>query len=209
MNWTWVTFLGDSTLLLPASLIVFAVLLLSDQSRRIALSWAMVFGATGLVVSVSKLLFMGWGIGSRELDFTGFSGHTALSTVFWPVFLWVVCCRFSSGVQKVAVVAGYLVAALVGYSRLMVNAHSQSEVILGWGIGALASVAFFLLQRRYPAVVLIGYEKLTVLLVVPVLLFNTGMKAPTQSLLESFAVTLGNLEKPYTRADLHRGLLSL
>ena len=44
------------------------------------------FGITGTVVCISKLAFMGWGIGIREIDFTGFSGHTALSTAFGQSF---------------------------------------------------------------------------------------------------------------------------
>jgi hypothetical protein len=41
------------------------------------------------------------------------------------------------------------------------------------------------------------------LIIIPVLL-NTGAKAPTQSLLGEIAVKLGPLEKPFTRADMHK-----
>jgi len=55
------------------------------------------FGITGAIVSASKLAFMGWGIGIRELDFTGFSGHSALFAVFWPIFLWLLCVCCTDG----------------------------------------------------------------------------------------------------------------
>jgi hypothetical protein len=88
-------FFGDSTVLLPSAAAVFMVLFLRRPSRQIAWQWGLLFGITGAIVSASKLAFMGWGIGIRELDFTGFSGHTALSTAFWPIFLWLLCARGS------------------------------------------------------------------------------------------------------------------
>ena len=42
------------------------------------------------------------------------------------------------------------------------------------------------------------------LILIPVVLLNTGTKAPTQSLLGKIAVKIGPLEKPFTRADLHK-----
>jgi hypothetical protein len=42
------------------------------------------------------------------------------------------------------------------------------------------------------------------LIIIPVVLLNTGAKAPTQSLLGEIAVKLGPLEKPFTRADMHK-----
>lgn len=78
-------FLGDSTLLLPSAVLLFVVALFSSR-RQVAWQWALAFGVTGAIVCSSKLAFMGWGIGFRQLDFTGFSGHTALSSCFWPVF---------------------------------------------------------------------------------------------------------------------------
>ena len=93
MNWQVVTFFGDSTVLLPSAAVLFIVLFLRKDSKQVAWHWALLFGITGAIVCASKLAFMGWGIGIRELDFTGFSGHTALSTAFWPIFLWLLCVR--------------------------------------------------------------------------------------------------------------------
>ena len=77
MNWQVVTFFGDSTVLLPSAAVLFIVLFLRKDSKQLAWHWALLFGITGAIVCASKLAFMGWGIGIRELDFTGFSGHTA------------------------------------------------------------------------------------------------------------------------------------
>lgn len=87
MNWQVVTFFGDSTVLLPSAAVLFIVLFLRKDSKQLAWHWALLFGITGAIVCASKLAFMGWGIGIRELDFTGFSGHTALSSAFWPILI--------------------------------------------------------------------------------------------------------------------------
>ena len=206
MNWQWVSFFGDSTVLLPSAAAVFMVLFLRRPSRQIAWQWGLLFGITGAIVSATKLAFMGWGIGIRELDFTGFSGHTALSTAFWPIFLWLLCARGSIALRRIAMVMGYLLAGLVGYSRLAIHAHSPSEVIAGLLLGAIGSALFLLLQRNSSRVVdaQLSWGGVLSLIIIPVVLLNTGAKAPTQSLLGEIAVKLGPLEKPFTRADMHK-----
>ena len=206
MNWQWVSFFGDSTVLLPSAAAVFMVLFLRRPSRQIAWQWGLLFGITGAIVSASKLAFMGWGIGIRELDFTGFSGHTALSTAFWPIFLWLLCARGSIALRRIAMVMGYLLAGLVGYSRLAIHAHSPSEVIAGLLLGAIGSALFLLLQRNSSRVVdaQLSWGGVLSLIIIPIVLLNTGAKAPTQSLLGEIAVKLGPLETPFTRADMHK-----
>ncbi|EPJ7881902.1 phosphatase PAP2 family protein [Raoultella planticola] len=206
MNWQWVSFFGDSTVLLPSAAAVFMVLFLRRPSRQIAWQWGLLFGITGAIVSASKLAFMGWGIGIRELDFTGFSGHTALSTAFWPIFLWLLCARGSVALRRIAMVMGYLLAGLVGYSRLAIHAHSPSEVIAGLLLGACGSALFLLLQRNSSRVVdaQLTWGGVLSLIIIPVVLLNIGTKAPTQSLLGEIAVKLGPLEKTFTRADMHK-----
>ncbi|EQC0102060.1 TPA: phosphatase PAP2 family protein [Klebsiella michiganensis] len=206
MNWQVVTFFGDSTVLLPSAAVLFIVLFQRKDSKQLAWHWALLFGITGAIVCASKLAFMGWGIGIRELDFTGFSGHTALSSAFWPILLWLLCARATPALRFTAVIAGYALAGLVGYSRLMVHAHSTSEVIAGLLLGATGSAIFLLLQSRVRAThtVQLSFSSLASMVMIPALLLNTGAKAPTQSLLSEIAVKIGPLEKPFTRADLHK-----
>lgn len=146
MNWQLVSFFGDSTVLLPSAVVLFTVLVLRKASRALAWQWALLYGITGAVVCISKLAFMGWGIGIREIDFTGFSGHTALSTAFWPILLWLLTSRATFAVRCSAVFLGYALAVMVGYSRLMIHAHSVSEVASGFILGACGSLIFLLLH---------------------------------------------------------------
>lgn len=94
MNWQLISFFGDSTVLLPSAAALFIVLMLRKTSRLLAWQWSLLFGITGAIVCASKLAFMGWGLGIRELDYTGFSGHSALSAAFWPIFLWLLSGRY-------------------------------------------------------------------------------------------------------------------
>lgn len=206
MSWPFISFFGDSTVLLPSAALLFAVLLLRKKTAYLAWQWAALFGITGAIVSLSKLAFMGWGIGIRDIDFTGFSGHSALSAAFWPIFLWLLCARFSSAIRILFVAAGYAIALLVAYSRLVIHAHSVSEVIAGALLGGIASGAFLLLQKRRSKAesAQISWGAVACMVLIPAMLLQTGVKAPTQSLLGKVAVALGPLEKPFTRADLHR-----
>ncbi|HGF5683073.1 TPA: phosphatase PAP2 family protein [Klebsiella pneumoniae] len=206
MNWQLVTFFGDSTVLLPSAAVLFIVLFQRKDSKQLAWRWALLFGITGAIVCASKLAFMGWGIGIRELDFTGFSGHTALSAAFWPILLWLLCARAIPALRFASVILGYTLAGLVGYSRLMVHAHSTSEVIAGFLLGAAGSALFLLMQSRVSIThtAKLSWGSLASVVIIPALLLNTGAKAPTQSLLSEIAVKLGPLEKPFTRADLHK-----
>ncbi|HBS5720149.1 TPA: phosphatase PAP2 family protein [Klebsiella aerogenes] len=205
MNWQFVSFFGDSTVLLPSAVVLFAVLVLRKTSRTLAWQWAMLFGITGTVVCISKLAFMGWGIGIREIDFTGFSGHTALSTAFWPILLWLLTSRASSSLRWGTVLLGFVLAGIVGYSRLMIHAHSVSEVVSGFILGACGSLIFLLLQWRAHSsrTAQISWTGALSMVIIPLVLLNTGAKAPTQSLLGELATMIGPFEKPFTRADLH------
>ncbi|RTD22862.1 phosphatase PAP2 family protein [Klebsiella pneumoniae subsp. pneumoniae] len=209
MNWQLISFFGDSTVLLPSAAALFIVLMLRKTSRLLAWQWSLLFGITGAIVCASKLAFMGWGLGIRELDYTGFSGHSALSALsaaFWPIFLWLLSARFSAGLRKAAIITGYVLAAVVGYSRLVIHAHSVSEVIAGLLLGAAGSALFLLLQKRtsdcdYKT---IPWGGIACLVMVPLILLHSGSKAPTQTLLGQIATAIGPLDKPFTREDLHK-----
>jgi hypothetical protein len=86
----------------------------------------------------------------------------------------------------------------------MIHAHSSSEVIAGFLLGAAGSALFLLMQSRGTLTLKLSWGSLASVVIIPALLLNTGAKAPTQSLLSEIAVKLGPLEKPFTRADLHK-----
>ncbi len=120
---------------------------MSPATRAAGWQWALIFGFTGGVVCLSKLAFMGWGIGSERYDFTGFSGHSALAASIWPPLLWTLTGRFSHPIRSIALLTGWILPFAIGVSRLEIRVHSVSEVISGLILGYLASALFLRLQR--------------------------------------------------------------
>ncbi|HDS1220587.1 phosphatase PAP2 family protein [Stenotrophomonas sp. TWI143] len=136
--WLFLSNLGDSRWLLPMAMVLLLALPRSESSLR--RRWAVAIAVTAGLTVASKLAFMGWGIGIRRLDFTGISGHAAMSSVVYPVALWL---TVSTGERRDLrwFAAGSLLAGAIGYSRLPIQAHSTSEVISGLALGLAASCA--------------------------------------------------------------------
>jgi len=202
--WLAVTWLGDSGLLLPAAASIALWLSLSRRTWPTALLWVVLFGSAGFIVMCSKLAFMGWGIGSVRFNFTGFSGHTALSGSVWPVVFWLMASRRTHPVRVAAAFAGWGLAFVIGVSRLALFAHSASEVITGLALGVATSASFLLLQTGRPhsripaALIAVG-------LLLPLTVLSPGTPAPTHNLLEVLAMWLADTDQVYTREHLLQG----
>jgi membrane-associated phospholipid phosphatase len=194
------TELGDSKLLIPVA--VLAALCMQPGARFSALRWMVAAGAAGALVLVTKLAFIGWGVGSAEFNFTGISGHAMVSMAIYPVLGFALGNIHSRR-------AAYLLAGLstalglaIGVSRVELLAHSWSEVIVGLALGALVS-AWVL--RHWPQ------ERLGLRaapLVVGFLLSSLAgnhmaPKIQTQDLVVSLALELAGHDHPYTRDELH------
>lgn len=203
MLWKTLTYFGDSMLLIPTAVIIALILPWKSDNRRTVLYWIVAFGLAGLFVSLSKILFLGFGIGSARYNFTGFSGHSAMSATLWPVMLWLISGRWSSLWRGFALGVGYLIPLMVGFSRLVIHAHSKSEVVTGLLLGFTLSTAFLISQRR-TALKGFSWPQVSVVLLVPLMLLGQGRVATTQQFLERFSANLAGLEKPFSRADLFR-----
>ncbi|QKJ87796.1 phosphatase PAP2 family protein [Paramixta manurensis] len=201
MTWKVLTYFGDSMLLLPTAVIIALIMPWKSDNRRAVWYWLLAFGLAGLIVSVSKILFMAFGIGSARYNFTGFSGHSAMSATLWPVMLWLLSGRLPPVWRRITLVIGYLIPLMVGVSRLAIHAHSVSEVIAGLILGYTLSSLFLLSQRRSQ---LKGFNlpQIGAALLVPLLIMGHGRIATTQSFLEHLSMNLAGLEKPWTRSDL-------
>ncbi|MFS2224570.1 phosphatase PAP2 family protein [Pantoea sp. B65] len=201
MFWRTLTYFGDSMLLIPTAVIIALVMPWKNDDRRAVWFWVLAFCVAGLIVSLSKIAFMGFGIGSARFNFTGFSGHSAMSATLWPVMLWLLSGRLLPVWRTMAIGVGYLIPLLVGVSRLMLHAHSASEVVSGLILGFTLSTAFLASQRSSR---LKGFSlaQLCVALLVPLLLLGRGEVASTQHFLERLSAKIAGLEKPWTRADL-------
>ncbi|WP_034915906.1 MULTISPECIES: phosphatase PAP2 family protein [Erwinia] len=195
------TYFGDSMLLIPTAVIVAIAIKLKSSDPRAVWYWIAAFCTAGAVVSLSKIAFMGFGIGNARFNFTGFSGHSAMSATLWPVLLWLLSGGLSSFWRGVACAVGYFIPLIVGASRLLLHYHSTSEVVTGLTLGFILSTVFLFSQRgRLPQPFAFWQVCLTLLL--PVLLLGHGRIATTQQFLQRLSVQLAGIDHAWTREEL-------
>lgn len=175
-----------------------AVLLAARGHLRLALEWCLLFGLAMLAVAASKIAFYGWGIGSRELGFAGFSGHAARAAAVYPVLAAVVLGQAGNAARlRLAVIAAMVLAALVAASRVALGAHWVAESALGFSLGTLAACGFI---RRARGVAALPMPVLPLALFGGVLLL-TPAREPINA--ERWMVVLGvqlsGHDRPYMR----------
>lgn len=200
--WHLLTRLGEMQILLPAALLALMAMLRRPDSRPLAGWWLLFLLAAALLTTASKLAFMGWGIGSAELDFTGISGHAMFAGAIYPLLMGALASHASPTGQRLAIGTGFVLALLVGISRLEVGAHSISEVIAGLFFGGAASAGAIALAPLPRAV--IG-PVLPVLIAVWVGIMPLHAP-PSQShgMVTKLALLLSGHQKAHTRASLLR-----
>ncbi|HSY28063.1 MAG TPA: phosphatase PAP2 family protein [Burkholderiaceae bacterium] len=199
--WIVITRVGDSMILVPIALAI-AVWLAAGRTWKMAFSWCVLFGLAMLAVIATKLAFIGWGIGSASLDFTGFSGHATRAAAVFPVLFYLLLQSPSCPKNALATLSGMAVASIITISRVVVHAHSISEALSGWLLGTLVSLMFLwgarsstiLLPRRW--------------LLLPSLIFLFSAPflkpAPAQQLITSAALFLSGHTQAFDRVKLHQ-----
>jgi membrane-associated phospholipid phosphatase len=200
--WPTVTHLGNSALLLPAALVL-ALWLVKTRHAPLALAWGLSFGTAVLLVLATKLAFMGWGIGSAALDFTGISGHATVSTAVFMMGVWLAVADRSRRLQVLGIACGLLVGLLVSVSRVVLKAHSVSEVVAGFALGAMAAalpIAWaagrtLRLRQRWVPMALAGMLGL---------MPQISQPAETHGLVQKMALMASSRDAVYTRHMLHR-----
>lgn len=195
------TYLGDSMLLIPTAVIMAILITWKNSDRRAVCFWGLAFSSAGVIVSLSKIAFMGFGIGSARFNFTGLSGHSAMSATLWPVMLWLLSCRLNHVLRMVCIAVGYLIPLMVGVSRLMLNYHTTSEVLSGLILGFTLSSAFLISQRR-STFKAFSIGQVAIALLLPLLLLGYGKTATTQQFLQHLSVHIAGIDHAWTRADL-------
>jgi membrane-associated phospholipid phosphatase len=202
--WHLVTRLGEAQILLPAALLATLALLRRTDARRLATWWFAALSAAVLLTTASKVAFIGWGIGWPEMDFTGISGHAMFASAVYPLLLGTLASHAPPAGRRLAVVAGFALALLIGISRVVVGAHSVSEVLAGLLVGGTAS-AMALAAAKLPTA-LIGP---VVPAVVALWLVFMPVQAPvsrTHAWVTRLALLLSGHPRPHTRSAMLRDL---
>ncbi len=196
--WQSISLFGESMLLLPCAAFVYGWLRLR-RAPAAAWHWLLVFGAAATAVLGSKLAFMGWGIGSRSLDFTGFSGHAMMAAAVLPTLCYLAMPAGWAVLARWGAAAGVALAVLVGLSRLALDAHSVSEVAGGLLLGFCASLTFMARADtpHGPRAMTVAALALAVLQVMPA----TALSGVTHHWVESLAIYLSGRDRPFQRGE--------
>jgi len=198
--WSVVTQLGSATLALPTLALTVTGLWQSRQ-RIAALIWVLGLAVAIAVTLASKILFLGWGIGIQFLDFTGISGHTLLATSVLPVLFSSLLAPDQLRFRVAGAFFGLLVGAGVAMSRVVLGAHSVSEVVCAWLIGfvlTVITVKSMENQKQRPWIVYLAPF---------ILLFAFSARysnyLPTHGWEIDLALFVSGHDKPYTRLQQH------
>ena len=197
-RWQLVSFFGESAFLLPCAVFLYAWLRWHG-ANAVARHRLIAFSLTACLVLVSKLAFMGWGIGSAALNFTGFSGHAMMAASILPVFACLAVPSRYRTLSLLAAVAGVLLALAVGMSRLALHAHSMSEVVSGLALGFCVSLPFIMRHEvpHGPVAMLLASGVLATVLVLPV----SGVAGVTHIWVQGIATFLSGRDRPYERGE--------
>src|ERR1700712_466309 len=200
--WLSITSVGSVGVMIPLAIAVAGWLALG-YPWRYAVCWLVVLGSASGLVFFTKIAFMGWGVGVRDLDFTGISGHAMISSAVLPVALFVACLPGRQWIRALGVSVGLLVGVVVGVSRILLNAHSVSEVVTGCGLGAVTALLFVAYAWRAESGKLSPAPVAVSLAVVAVALH--GIPVPTQRWIADIALHLSGREQPFIRARWKAG----
>lgn len=144
--WSNLSALGGLSVTALLALAV-AAWLAAARCWRLAGAWCLLIGLALTLAALSQMAFMGWGIGIRALEFTGFSGHATRAAAVFPVALFLLLEREGGRLRRIAVAAGALLGIAVAIARVKVGAHSPSEALAGCLLG-LGVAALFIWRAR-------------------------------------------------------------
>ncbi|MDR5834666.1 phosphatase PAP2 family protein [Caballeronia sp. LZ034LL] len=137
--------LGDAALLLPLALV--CALWLRSVDMRLAIRWAVLLTLGMGLVGLSKVLYAGCGVEISAIQLRMISGHTMLAASIYTVAGGLLFGGLGGAWYRLGALGGLALAAAIGASRIIQDAHTPAEVVAGWLLGAL--VAGLLLTRVF------------------------------------------------------------
>jgi hypothetical protein len=148
----------------------------------------LLFGGALMLVAVSKIAFVGWGIGIESLDFTGFSGHAMRSAAIMPLLFYLILQQKTAAIRRSAAIFGICFAALISLSRVLLHFHSISEALSGWVLGTAVCLGFIWRAESLPKPIL--SRPLIAGSFVLLLAASFARPIPTQRLIDDAALLL-------------------
>jgi hypothetical protein len=121
----------------------------------------------------------------------------------YPLLALALASRFSSMWQKLTLAFSVILVVVVGVSRVVVGAHSGSEVLAGLFLGGLV-LASVIARSQVPHAAMSLFVPVMVavwLVLAPV----HSPQLPTHALVTRIALQLSGHQHPYTRHEMLRG----
>jgi membrane-associated phospholipid phosphatase len=131
----FLTNFGDADVLLPVAAVMF-LWLLRLAGRKQALMWGLAVLAAGGGTALLKICIFACGSPIATLESP--SGHASMSTLVYGGIALVAGTEGEVWPRVAAGAAGAALVAAIALSRVLLGAHSASEVVVGLAIGALA-----------------------------------------------------------------------
>jgi membrane-associated phospholipid phosphatase len=153
--WNFVTDFGDTAVTLPLAALTIAFLLLSGW-KRAALSLAIALAACVIAIGLAKLALESCGTPLLHTEITNPSGHAALSTTVYGSLAVLFAGNVAAKRRWIPIAAATLLLIAIALSRVILDAHSLIEVVLGLAIGLGALVLFYRSLAAGPAVAIHG-----------------------------------------------------
>ncbi|GJI92121.1 phosphatase PAP2 family protein [Duganella hordei] len=197
MWWHGLSVVGSLAVTGPIGVAI-TVWLMAGKSWRLTAAWVLLFGVGMALVVVTKIAFIGWGVGVESVEFSGFSGHAMRAAAVFPVACFLAFRSSPVPARQLATLAGVLLAVLIAMSRVYVLAHSVSEVITGCLLGlAVAAVFIWYASTEHH----LALSRVLVVLCIPILLVAPRVEpVPAEMWITQAALFLSGHDKPYTRA---------
>ncbi|MEX8517090.1 MAG: phosphatase PAP2 family protein [Leptothrix sp. (in: b-proteobacteria)] len=198
------TRLGEAQILLPAMGIALLWLVAHAPSRPLAWRWASGTLLAAALTALTKVAFIGFGVGMAGIDFTGLSGHAMFSAAILPWLLNLLLRGRRQSVPGIDLLPGAVLALLIAISRVHVGAHSWSEALLGYALGGAVTLWLWsvpeTMQRIQSFPLTASWLLGTWLLLVP-------LHAPpshSHSLVIALSLRVSGHDRPYTRERMLR-----
>ncbi len=198
--WQLLTRLGEIQIMLPAMAV--AAWSIRRNAPRLAGRWVAGMAAAIALTTATKIAFIGWGWGAAALDFTGVSGHALMASGVLPLLLMLALPAAVDRFRVVGLGTGTILALAVALSRIVLGAHSWSEVVAGVALGTAVSATALatgtLPRIRLPAA--LAYALLAALVIAPA----TAPASRTHDVVTRIALALSGRPHPYTRWQMRR-----
>lgn len=195
--WTQISNFGSSIVMLSAATAI-ALWLFAGQAWRMALGWCGLFALGLVIVALTKIAYIGWDIGIGTLNFSGISGHSMRATAVFPVLFYLMLQKARPSFRISGVVLGFAIAVLIGVARVILHAHSVSDVVAGWLLGGAVSGGFIWASKQLSKPRLSFW--LIGLSLAALLPTSYAQPLPTTQWINAVALYLSGHNKPYERA---------